>query len=78
MLLNPPSLNEIRIDLLLYIAVLGGGGGGEGSCDPQDPPGSGHACFILLIDQGLASKMIVRSILHYVPQCETPKITLPH
>ena len=42
MLLNPPSLNEIRIDLHLYIAVLLGGGeggeGGGGSCDPQDPP----------------------------------------
>ena len=32
MLLNPPSLNEIRIELHLYIAVLGG------PVTPRTPP----------------------------------------
>ena len=45
MLLDPPSLNEIRIHLFISIQLCCWGGGG-GPCDPRDPPppapGSGH------------------------------------
>ena len=57
MLLDPPSLNEIRIDLHypnVYIAVLGGGGGGGGG--PVTPaPGSGPVLLASFLQGGGAT-----------------------